>query len=95
MPVAMPMTFKASRRLELRKRRPDTGSLAAISTRGARSGPALRFGALEWHPTLDRLPDAIVREWDGGQYRIEFVEPLLLVTFRHDLQSYAKLVKSL
>jgi hypothetical protein len=54
-------------------------------------GARVRFGALEWHPTLDRLPDAIVREWDGGQYRIEFVEPLptpgedryALITPRH------------
>jgi hypothetical protein len=54
-------------------------------------GARLRFGDIEWHPTLRRLPDAIVREWDGGQYRIEFVEPLptpdevryALITPRH------------
>jgi hypothetical protein len=39
-------------------------------------GARLRFGDIEWHPTLSRLPDAIVREWDGSQYRAEFVEPL-------------------
>ena len=39
-------------------------------------GARLRFVHLDWHPTLTRLPDAIVREWDGHQYRVEFVEPL-------------------
>ena len=39
-------------------------------------GARLRFGAVEEHPTLTSLPDAIVREWDDGQYRVEFVEPL-------------------
>ena len=38
-------------------------------------GARLRFGAVE-ETTLTSLPDAIVREWDDGQYRVEFVEPL-------------------
>lgn len=56
-----------------------TGGRALLGTRERPErllGARLRFHAVDYHPELTDLPDAVVQEWDGRQYRVQFLEPL-------------------
>ena len=52
-------------------------------------GARLRFSDVERYPYPSSLPDAGMREWNGREYRAEFVEPLaagghhVLLSARH------------
>lgn len=52
-------------------------------------GVRLRFSDVEGYPHPSSLPDAVVREWNGREYRAEFIEPIgagereVLLSARH------------
>jgi hypothetical protein len=56
-----------------------TGGRARFGTRERPErivGARLRFSDVEGHTYPSGLPDAVVREWNGREYRAEFVEPI-------------------
>lgn len=69
-----------------------TGGRAWFGTRDRPEriiGARLRFSHVEGYPHPSSLPDAVVREWNGREYRADFIEPIgagereVLLSARH------------